>query len=394
VGLAWRLPGVLASHGDTVLRTGWGVYFSPEISSESYDLVLNNIQTDSNRADATMMPVLTTRNGFPSTAGAGLPGYYGLDHRLPTPYVQQWNAGIQHEFPKAVVLDVSYIGSKGTHLGRFRRFNTALHTETGENLNPRPGDLQSLRTFPSLGGIYQYENIANSSYHSLQVKAEKRLRRSVTFLASFVWSKAIDDTSTVIPSLFDSGGAQDERNLNLEKGLSAYNVGRRISAGFVYNLPRAGRLALLGGWQLSGTITLQDGVPLDPLYISADTSNAGTFTRPNIVPGQSISLPASQRTPEHWFNTDAFSAPAPYTFGNAGRNIIPGPGNQVVDLALHKRFSFGERWGMELRAEAFNSLNNPNLGFPDPYADNGPFFGRILLAGQPRRIQFATRIDF
>ena len=154
--------------------------------------------------------------------------------------MQQWNAGVQHELPGAVVLDVSYIGSKGTHLGRFRRFNTALHTETGENLSPRPGDLQSLRTFPSLGGIYQYENIANSSYHSLQVKAEKRLRRSVTFLASFVWSKSIDDSSTVIPSLFDSGGAQDERNLNLERGLSASNVGRRISAGFVYNLPGAG----------------------------------------------------------------------------------------------------------------------------------------------------------
>jgi hypothetical protein len=394
-GLAWRIPGLLASHGDTVFRAGWGIYFSPEISAESYDLMLNNIRTESNSADATTMPVLTTRNGFPSTAGAGLPSYYGLDRRLPTPYVQQWNAGIQHELPKAVVLDVSYIGGKGTHLGRFRRFNTALHTETGENLNPRPGGLQSLRTFPSLGGIYQYENIANSSYHSLQAKAEKRLRRSVAFLASFVWSKSIDDSSTVIPALFDSGGAQDERNLNLEKGLSAFNVGRRISAGFVYNLPGAGgHWAMLGGWQLSGTITVQDGTPLDPLYISADTANAGTFTRPNIVPGQSISLPANQRTPGHWFNTNAFSAPAPYTFGNAGRDIIPGPGNQVIDLALHKRFSIGERWGVEVRAEAFNSLNNPNLGFPDPYADNGPFFGRILLSGQPRRIQFATRIDF
>ena len=393
--LAWRIPGLPSSHGDTVFRAGWGVYFSPEISAESYDLVLNNTQTESNGADATVMPVLTTRDGFPSTSSAGLPSYYGLDRRLPTPYVQQWNAGLQHELPGAVVLDVSYIGSKGTHLGRFRRFNTALHTETGENLNPRPGDLQSLRTFPSLGGIYQYENIANSSYHSLQVKAEKRLRRSVTFLASFVWSKSIDDSSTVIPALFDSGGAQDERNLSLEKGLSASNVGRRISAGFVYNLPGAGRFnALLGGWQLSGTITVQDGTPLDPLYVSVDTANAGTFTRPNIVPGQSISLPASQRTPEHWFNTNAFSAPAPYTFGNAGRDIIPGPGNEVVDAALHKRFRIGERWGVEVRAEAFNSLNNPNLGFPDPYADNGPFFGRILLAGQPRRIQFATRIDF
>lgn len=341
------------------------------------------------------MPVLTTRNGFPSTSSTGFPSYYGLDSHLPTPYVQQWNAGFQHELPGAVILDVSYIGSKGTDLGRFRRFNTALHTETGEDLNPRPGDLQSLRTWPSLGGIYQFENIANSSYNSLQIKAEKRLRRSLTFLASFVWSKSIDNSSTVIPGLTDGGGAQDENNLNLERGLSTFNVGRRISAGFVYNLPGASwHRSLLGGWQLSGILTVQDGTPLDPMYVASDPANAGTFTRPNVVLGQSISLPASQRTPEHWFNTNAFSAPAPYTFGDAGRDIVPGPGIEVMELALHKRFSINERWGVEVRAEAFNSMNHPNLGYPDPFPDNGPYFGRLLLAGQPRRIQFATRIDF
>ena len=394
-GLAWRVPGFLSSRGDTVFRAGWGIYYSPEVSAESYDLVLNNIQNESNSADATVMPLLTTRNGFPSTSSTGLPSYYGLDSHLPTPYVQQWNAGFQHELPGAVILDVSYIGSKGTDLGRFRRFNTALQTETGADLNPRPGNLQSLRTWPSLGGIYQFENIANSSYNSLQIKTEKRLRRSVSFLASFVWSKSLDDSSTVVPGLTDGGGAQDERNLNLERGPSTFNVGRRISAGFVYNLPGASwHRSLIGGWRLSGIITVQDGTPLDPMYVASDPANAGTFTRPNVVLGQSISLPASQRTPEHWFNTNAFSAPAPYTFGDAGRDIITGPGIEVVDFALHKRFPINERWGVEVRAEAFNSLNHPNLGYPDPFPDNGPYFGRLLLAGQPRRIQFATRIDF
>ena len=391
-GLAWRIPGFLSARGDTVFRAGWGIFYSPEISAESYDLALNNLQNETNSADATTMPVLTTRNGFPSTSTSGFPSYYGLDRHLPTPYVQQWNAGFQRELPGAVVLDVSYIGSKGTDLGRSRRFNTALHTETGQNLSPRPGNLQSLRTWPNLGGIYQFENIANSSYNSLQIKAEKRLRRSIAFLASFVWSKSIDDSSTVIPGLFDGGAAQDERNLNLERGPSVFNVGRRISAGFVYNLPDAG--AMLRGWQLSGIVTIQDGTPLDPLYVASDPANAGTFTRPNVVLGQSISLPAGQRTPEHWFNTNAFSAPAPYTFGNAGRNIIPGPGVEMMDLALHKRFRVGKRMGVEVRAEVFNSLNHPNFGYPDPFPDNGPFFGRILLAGDPRRMQFATRIDF
>ena len=394
-GIAWRLPGFLSSHGETVFRAGYGIYFNPEIAVESYDLVLNNLRTELNTADGSSMPTLTTRDGFAASSTAGFPSFYGVDRSLPTPYIQQWNAGFQHEFPGAVLVEASYIGSKGTHLGRFRRFNTALRTETGEDLGPRPGDLQSLRAFPNLGTLFQYENIANSSYHSLQIKAEKRLRRSVQFLASFVWAKSIDDSSSVIPSLFNSGGAQDENNLRLERGLSVFNVGRRVSAGFVYNLPRTRRYgALLGGWELSGVITVQDGTPLDPLYISVDTANAGTFTRPDIVPGQPISLPAGQRTPEHWFNTNAFTAPPPFQFGNAGRDIIPGPGNEVVDLALHKRFAINERWGITFRAESFNTLNHPNLGFPDPYPDQGPFFGRILTTGQPRRIQFGARLDF
>jgi hypothetical protein len=316
---------------------------------------------------------------------------------LPTPYVQQWNGGFQRELPGAVVFEASYIGSKGTHLGRFRRFNTALHTETGENLSPRPGDLQSLRTFPTLGPIIQREHIANSSYNSLQLKAEKRFAKSLSFLGSFVWSKSIDDADSVVPGLFASSGAQDERNLSLERGLSFFNVGRRVSAEFVYRLPSPSERKLrlvAGGWELSGLITIQDGTPLDALYSALDIANAGTFNRPNVVPGQSISLPASQRTPEHWFNTAAFSQPAPYTFGNAGRDIIPGPGNEVIDLALHKRFALTERLGLEVRTEGFNVFNHPNFGIPDPYPDNGPFFGRILTSGQPRRLQFAARLEF
>ncbi len=386
VGLAWRLP------GDTMFRAGYGIYYSQEIAVESYDLVLNGTNTQLNQTDGTQLPILTTQNGFPSTPSTGFPSYFGVDRRLPTPYVQQWNAGFQRQLPGAILFEASYVGSKGTHLGRFRRFNTALHTETGENLAPRPGDLQSLRTFPSLGTIFQREHIANSTYHSLQLKAEKRYRRSLSFLASFVWSKSIDDASSEIPGFFDSVGAQDERNLSLDKGLSFFNVGRRFSGGFVYELPAIGRR--LGGWELSGIVTLQDGTPLDVFYYATDTVNAGTFMRPDVVPGQSVSLPPDQRSADHWFNTNAFTAPAPYQFGNAGRDILPGPGNAVIDLALHKRFRLSEHKSLELRGEGFNVVNHPNFGIPGPYPDFGPFFGKIFSTGDPRRFQFATRLDF
>jgi hypothetical protein len=375
VGLAWRLP------SETVFRAGYGVYFNPEIALEAYDLVLNGVQSQVNTTDGSAPPVLKTRDGFAATAATGFPSYFGLDQNAPTPYIQQWNAGFEKELPTGVLFEASYVGSKGTHLGVFRRFNIPAQLQ--------PGDLQSLRPFPELGTLFQRQHIGNSSYHSLQLKAEKHVKSSLTFLASYVWSKSIDDADAINVGQYDSAGAQNENNLRLEKGLSFSNVPRRISAGFVYNMP-----GMLHNWQFSGLITLQDGTPVNPFYIATDIANSGTPNRPNVVPGQSISLPSSQRSVDRWFNTSAFSDPAPNTFGNAGRNIIPGPGNQVIDIALHRRFVIRERATLEVRAESFNLLNHPNYGIPGPYPDFGPFFGKILSTGDPRRLEFGTRFDF
>jgi len=394
IGMAWRLPALFHSPGETVFRAGYGIYFVPEIAVESYDLVRNGQNNQINETTG-LTPILTLRDGFPQTSSTGFPSYYGVDPHARTPYMQQWTGSLQHEFANSILFELAYVGSKGTDLGRFRTFNTPAHIETGENLPPRPGDLQSLRTFPSLGPIFQRQHIANSSYNSLQIKAEKRFPGHISFLSSFVWSKSIDDADTVVPGQYDSIGAQDERNLRLERGLSFFNVGRRLSAGFVFETPDTRMLrSLLNHWQLSGVVTIQDGTPLNPVYFATDTANSGTPNRPNIVLGQNVSLPPSQRTTDHWFNTTAFSDPAPFTFGNAGRDTIPGPGNEVVDLAVHRRFRVREGASIEVRAESFNVLNYPNLGIPGPYPDFGPFFGKIFSTGQPRRMQFALRLDF
>jgi hypothetical protein len=393
-GLAWKLPHLFGSRASTVFRAGYGIYYTSEIAVEAYDLVRNNIRNEINETTGPV-PLLTLRDGFPVNSSAGFPSYFGLDPRARTPYLQQWNAGFQREIGAGIVLDVSYIGSKGTKLGRFRTFNTPLHVETGENLAPRPGDLQSLRTFPELGPLFQRQHIANSSYNSLQIKADKRFSGRLSFLTSFVWSKSIDDADTVIPGLSDSFGAQDERNLRLERGLSSFNVGRRLSAGFVYNIPRGRMLKpLFANWSTSGIVTLQDGSPWNPVYFGADIANSGTPNRPNVVPGQSVNLPDNRRSAEEWFNRDAFSDPQPFTFGNAGRNTLPSPGNAVVDLSLHRRFAVTERAAIQFRAEGFNVFNHPNWGIPGQYPDFGPFFGKIFTTGEPRRFQFALRLDF
>jgi hypothetical protein len=394
-GLAWRLPKLPLPGGISVFRAGYGIYYSQEISVETYDLVLNGLSNVHNETQANQLPVLTTRNGFATTSVSGFPSYFGVDPKARTGYMQQWTASLQHELPKKVLLEIAYAASKGTHLGRYRQFNTPAHVETGENLGPRPGDLQSLRTFPDLGPIVQRQHIANSSYNSLQVKVEKSVSTRLSLLASFVWSKSIDDADTLIPGLFDSVGAQDERNLRLERAVSFSNPGKRITGGYVYRLPDVKMAGpLLRAWSLSGTVTLQDGTPLNPYFFTLDFANSGTPNRPNIVAGQKVALPRSVRDANHFFNTDAFTAPAPYTFGNAGRDTIPGPGNNIFDFALQRRFRVREGQSIQFRAETFNTFNHPNWGIPGNNPDFGPFFGKIFTSGDPRRMQFALRYDF
>ena len=389
VGLAWQFA------PRTVFRAGYGIYFSPEVAVETYDLLLNGLLNVENETAGNQRPVLTTQNAFPRTATTGFPSYFGLDHHAATPYVQQWTASVQRELPGRTLLELAYIGSKGTHLGRYRQFNTPTHVETGEDLGPRPGDLQSLRTWPSLGPIIQRQHIANSEYHSLQVKVEKSLSTRLSLLASFVWSKSIDDADSPIQGLYDSVGAQDERNLRLERGLSFSNPGRRIAAAYVYRLPNPEfARTVLRNWALSGTVTLQDGTPEDPFYFTIDYANSGTPNRPNIVPGVSVTLPRSQRTATHFFNTAAFTPPAPDTFGDAGRDVLPGPGNNIFDFALQRTFRVREGHTIRFRAEAFNAFNHPNWGIAGNNPDFGPFFGAIFASGEPRRMQFALRYDF
>jgi hypothetical protein len=393
-GVAVRLPHWFSRSLDTVFRAGYGIYYGSPLAVEAYDLIRNGVSNQFNEPSG-LQPVLTIENGFPQTSSTGLPSYYGVDHNAATTYSQQWSASIQHELPGDALLEIAYVGTKGTDLSLFRRFNTPAQVEIGADLPPRPGDLQSLRAFPELGTLFQIQHIGNSIYHSLQIKSEKRFTRRLSFLVSFVWAKSIDDADTPVPGSFESFGAQDERNLRLERGLSFFDVRRRLSAGYVYSIPASPMWRpVLSNWQLSGNLTFQDGTPLNPVYYATDFANSGTPNRPNVVPGQSVNLPASQRTPDHLFNTAAFSDPAPFTFGDAGRDIIPGPGNAVVDFALHRRFSIREGKTVEFRWEAFNALNHPNLGIPGPYPDFGPFFGKAFSVGDPRRMQLALRFDF
>jgi outer membrane receptor protein involved in Fe transport len=400
-GLAWR---PLASR-NLVFRAAYGLYYNPEIAQQAYDLVLNGVSTEQDTAPPPAPganPILTLKNPFATGLSTGFPGYYGIDPHEKSPYAQQWNGAWQYG-TRGFLFEAGYIGTKGTHLGRFRKFNTPQHVEIGQDLPPRPGDIQELRTFPDLGPFIQRQNIANSIYHSLQLRAERRWSSGFSMQTSFVWSKSLDDADSIIQGLFDSVGAQNEANLRLERGPSFFNVPRRFTANFAYDLPfgRGHRLvaaspmtALVSGWTVSGTGLMQDGTPENSFYFFSDPANTDTPNRPNIVPGQSISLPAGQRTLAEWFNTAAFSTPAPYTFGDAGRDLLPTPSAKVFSFAVTRSFSLGEKRSLKFRGEFFNAFNHPNLGIPGNNPDFGPAFGAIETVGDPRQVQLSLRLSF
>jgi hypothetical protein len=138
-------------------------------------------------------------------------------------------------------------------------------------------------------------------------------------------------------------------------------------------------------------------MPENPFYFALDFANSGTPNRPNIVPGQSVLLPRDQRSADHFFNTDVFTAPAPFTFGDAGRDTIPGPGNNIFDFALERQFRVPASHSTRFRVPRRDFQRLPTIptgAFRGPNPDFGPFFGKIFTSGEPRRMQFALRYDF
>jgi hypothetical protein len=238
--------------------------------------------------------------------------------------VQQWNLGIQRELPHGMLLETLYAGSKGTHLFRYRNWNNAYHVETGENLDPRPGTLQELRTFPTLGPILENETSSNSIYHSLQLRFEKRFSANLSSINSFTWAKSIDDGDVPVKDFYQSPGAQDERNLSLERGClrSVRRFARLWSTSFpqrgsVFS-SRAGCLTWLGPGRFRRSLRFRMATQGLRGFVHLSTIG-GVLQRPNVVPASAscfltrsvaeFSLPAVPH-PEFLYYNPAAVSPA------------------------------------------------------------------------------------
>jgi hypothetical protein len=331
----------------------------------------------------------------------------GQDPNQRSPYVQQYHAGVQYQLRPDLVLDVAYVGNKGTKLPGFRNIN-----QRAVIVNADGSHSAGARPYPAFGDIQWMENRVSSTYKSLQFRLDKRFTHGLTGTAAYTLGEAIADapdhisTSAVGPGV-DVGiyrEPQDGYNLRAERGPAEFDIRHRFVASGIWELPfgegrrfgndwnRALDL-LLGGWQITGLYALQSGLPLTATIAASTVANLGTErrVRPNVV-GDPV-LPESERTVARWFNTDAFVSPAPQAFGNAGIGIMRGPGHANLDVSAAKKFSIGQQRSVQFRTEVFNAFNHANFGPPNLMRESSGF-GQILSAGNARIIQFGLKFYF
>jgi hypothetical protein len=398
VGFAWTLGHEKA----TVIRGGYGVYYDQSALAPAEAIYFNAPFFDNNVFFSLPGLPLTLNNPFPTFFPFPLPdSALAIQRDLRTGYMQHWNLNVEQEIWNGGVVEVAYVGSKGTKLLTARDINQPQPSALppGLPIVPRPN--------PFFDDIDLLESRANSNYKALQAKYQQRLSKGFTGLLSYTFSESTDDASNFFSSAGDPNFPQNSNNVSLERGRSNFDVRHRLSASYSYALPfgkgkqylaDGGALStILTGWETYGVLTLQTGRPFTVALLS-EIDNSGTGRsilgfgandRPNVNGNPN----SGNRTTAQWFNTAAFVFPAPGTFGNAGRNIVDGPGFQNLNASLLKNTTITERVNLQFRAEVFNLFNHPNFNLPDNFLGS-PTFGRISSAKDPRHIQFGFKLLF
>jgi len=342
-----------------------------------------------------------------------------LAPNLRLPYAQDWNLNVQRSFGNDWLLEVGYVGTKGTKLPRLIEGNPAVFVpgeSTEDNVNNRRlysgctlAPNSPACNFASVGLI---AGIANSTYHALQTSLKKRFSHGLSFLASYTFSKTLDDVSSfnITGSASQSVAgendlAQDPFDLAAEHGRSMFDARNRFVLSYQWQVPfwrhpQGWYQHALGDWQLNGITTFMSGTPFTvyddndvDLQGSAPEISGFSSNRPNLV-GNPNNGP---RTPAEWFNTAAFQALNPTTeagqFGNEGRNVVQGPGLQNWDFSAFKMFPITEAKSLQFRAEFFNVFNHANFRLPNNDISS-PDFGKITEALPGRQVQLALKFYF
>ena len=422
----------------TVVRGGFGIVFIDQsgittpFTTPQFPFIQNVQQKTQDSVNAAFQLAHgPTVAPIPLTPDAGLgQSVYTADRSAGSGYVEQWNLAAQRAITQNLSVDVAYVGSHIVHVGiPDSNLNqlTVDQLSQGDALlkkvpNPYYGQLpvsspiggktvaeaQLLKPYPRFQNVAIYRhNSGTTNYNAFEAKVEQRTSHGLTLLFSYTYSKLIDDASSVFSSTVLSSPnssslvAADTFHPGLERDASNGDMPNVVALSVVYSLP-AGRghsfashgiaNAILGNWDVDTIMSLQSGMPVTVTQATNNNSFAGFALQRPFVQGKTA-LPADERKPSKFFNTDAFATAPRFVLGNASRNPVRGPAYRDLDLALVKHFSIKEKAQIEFRAELFDVTNTP--AFSQPNGSFGsPAFGSITsTTTDPRVAQFALRIS-
>ncbi len=402
-GFAYRLT----PDGKTALRGGLGVFnslmeldytsetrLSAPITEFLFGLDLCRFYGPGACGQSYAPPVLTYQLGY--TLGNQPPAAISSPPNIRNGYVYEWSLSLERQLTPNTALEVSYNASDGHKLPRRSLQNQGVPNLPDERrgYHPQPGSNQFTRATD-----------VNSAYNALVARLTHRMSHGLTLEAGYTYGKSIDTAS----GLQGTDQAQNNYDLGAERGLSDFDVRQRFVLSNTWVLPfgpgqhrltNGPAARVFGGWQASNILTVQTGQPLTAVLSTAlsGTDSNGT-DRPNVIANPN--RPASQRSPNHWFNTAAFVPPPIYydsqgafsILGNEGRNVITGPGFGSWDLSFARRFRLTEHTGLTFRSDFFNLTNHPNFDRPGLIVGTSDF-GVITSAENAREVQFALRLDW
>jgi hypothetical protein len=403
LGFAYKMPGA----GRTLVRGGAGIFYGPTVSNTIGDVASLGFSTSASYvvSQADTQSVFRLRDGFPAvsrpplTAGFGaVPlgakpntsvAFFNPDQVAPTSY--QFNLNVQHELTTNLLVEVGYIGNVSHHL---TANDFSLNQVPPQLMGP--GDAQTRRPFPQFSNVtWINPSIGNSSYHGGFIRAEKRFGGSFSFLAHYTFSKFLDDVESA-NEYGATGSYMDAYHRNLDKGLSGSDVPHHGVISLLYeSRSLRGRpliSSVVRGWKIGLLETVMSGPPFT-VITAANTTNAfpAGALRPNLLGHPE--LPSDERTVARWFDTTAFAAPPPFTFGNAPRSVLRGAPLLTTDLTTERAFQLTERYRFELRGEFYNLLNHANFNVPG-FTFGAPDFGVVTSARPGRTVQLAARLAF
>lgn len=313
----------------------------------------------------------------------------------PVAYSEQYRFDVQYQLGSGLLFDVAYVGNRALKLPFSRDTNQVPEDLLG------PGNAQLRRPYPEYAQIFGATKADFSNYNALQTRIEKRFSHGLTMQANYTYSMAMD---TMTVSGFSGAPAvwQNAYDIRADYGPAAIDMTHTFTGYVIYQLPvgkgrqflnRGGGLnAILGGWQLSSLLQLHSGIPFTPLMLTNLSGALSGSWRPNRIASGRVSNP----TTAEWFNPTAFAEPAPYTFGDSGRDFLYGPGYKDVDLCLAKSFvipHLGEKTKLQFRADAFDFLNLSNWGQPNANIGSAAA-STITSSSTSRRLQLGLRLTF